>query len=67
MSEPTNRSVICPHPPALLATVMDFATTWVVVAGAATVHGLASFGFVVGPFVYLGYEKAWDCSRAALG
>jgi uncharacterized membrane protein len=43
-----------------IATVMDFTTTWVVVGDAATAAGLAAFGFVVGPFVYLGHEKAWD-------
>jgi uncharacterized membrane protein len=43
-----------------IATVMDFTTIWVVVGDAATAAGLAAFGFVVGPFVYLGHEKAWD-------
>gem|GEM_PF-5435155 len=38
----------------------DFASTWVVVGDAATAAGLTAFGFVVGPFVYLGHEKAWD-------
>jgi uncharacterized membrane protein len=43
-----------------VATVMDFTTLWVVVGDVATAVGLAAFGFVVGPFVYLGHEKAWD-------
>jgi uncharacterized membrane protein len=43
-----------------IATVMDFTTIWVVVGDPVTAVGLASFGFVVGPFVYLGHEKAWD-------
>jgi len=43
-----------------IATVMDFTTIWVVVGDAATAAGLAAFGFVVGPFVYLGHEKAWE-------
>jgi len=43
-----------------IATVMDFTTVWVVVGDAATAAGLAAFGFVVGPFVYFGHEKAWD-------
>jgi hypothetical protein len=25
-----------------------------------TAAGLAAFGFVVGPFVYYGHEKAWN-------
>jgi uncharacterized membrane protein len=43
-----------------VATVVDFTTIWVVVGDVATAVGLAAFGFVVGPFVYLGHEKAWD-------
>jgi uncharacterized membrane protein len=43
-----------------IATVVDFTTIWVVVGDVATAVGLAAFGFVVGPFVYLGHEKAWD-------
>jgi len=43
-----------------VATVVDFTTIWVVVGEVATAAGLAAFGFVVGPFVYLGHEKAWD-------
>ena len=26
----------------------------------ATAAGLSAFGFVLGPFVYLGHEKLWD-------
>jgi uncharacterized membrane protein len=43
-----------------LATVMDFATIYVFVGDLATAAGLSAFGFVVGPFVYWGHEKAWD-------
>jgi uncharacterized membrane protein len=43
-----------------LATAMDFTTLYVVVGDAITAAGLAAFGFVVGPFVYWGHEKAWD-------
>ena len=43
-----------------VATVVDFTTIWVVVGEVATAAGLAAFGFVVGPFVYYGHEKAWD-------
>ena len=43
-----------------IATVMDFTTIYVVVGDLATAAGLSAFGFVVGPFVYIGHEKAWD-------
>jgi uncharacterized membrane protein len=43
-----------------IATVMDFTATYVVVRDVATAAGLSAFGFVVGPFVYLGHEKVWD-------
>ncbi len=43
-----------------IATVMDFTTIYVVVGDLATAAGLSAFGFVVGPFVYLGHEKAWE-------
>jgi uncharacterized membrane protein len=43
-----------------IATILDFTTTYVVVRDVATAAGLSAFAFVVGPFVYLGHEKAWD-------
>jgi len=43
-----------------LATIMDFTTIYVFVGDLATAAGLSAFGFVVGPFVYWGHEKAWD-------
>jgi uncharacterized membrane protein len=43
-----------------LATIMDFTTIYVFVGNLATAAGLSAFGFVVGPFVYWGHEKAWD-------
>jgi len=43
-----------------VATVMDFTTTYIVIGDLATALGLSAFGFVVGPFVYLGHEMAWD-------
>jgi uncharacterized membrane protein len=43
-----------------IATAMDFTASYVVVGDLATAAGLAAFGFVVGPFVYWGHEKAWD-------
>jgi uncharacterized membrane protein len=43
-----------------IATVMDFAANYIVVRELSTAAGLSAFGFVVGPFVYLGHEMAWD-------
>jgi uncharacterized membrane protein len=43
-----------------VATVMDFTTNYVVVRDVATAAGLSAFGFVVGPFIYLAHEKAWE-------
>jgi uncharacterized membrane protein len=43
-----------------IATAMDFTTIYVVVGDLATAAGLSAFGFVVGPFVYLGHEMMWD-------
>jgi len=43
-----------------IATVVDFTANYVVVRDLATAAGLSAFGFFVGPFVYLGHEKAWD-------
>lgn len=43
-----------------IATIVDFTATYAVVGDFATAVGLSSFGFVLGPFVYLGHEMAWD-------
>jgi uncharacterized membrane protein len=43
-----------------IATAMDFTTTYIVIADAATAAALTAFGFVLGPFVYLGHELLWD-------
>lgn len=42
------------------ATTMDFTANYVVVGDFATAAALSAFGFVVGPFVYLGHEIVWD-------
>jgi uncharacterized membrane protein len=42
------------------ATTMDFTTTYLVVGDALTALTLSSIGFVIGPFVYIGHEMAWD-------
>jgi uncharacterized membrane protein len=43
-----------------LATTMEFATNYVVVRELGTAAALTAFGFVFGPFIYLGHEKAWE-------
>ncbi|MEW6438489.1 MAG: DUF2061 domain-containing protein [Pseudomonadota bacterium] len=43
-----------------IATTMDFSANYFVVRDVATAAGLSAFGFIVGPFVYYGHEKAWD-------
>jgi uncharacterized membrane protein len=43
-----------------IATIVDFTVNYAVVGDVATAAGLSAFGFVVGPFVYLGHERAWD-------
>lgn len=43
-----------------IATAMDFTTNYVVVGDVVTAAGLSAFGFVLGPFVYLGHEKLWE-------
>jgi uncharacterized membrane protein len=39
---------------------MDFTTTYLVIGDLATAAGLSAFGFVVGPFVYIAHERAWE-------
>jgi uncharacterized membrane protein len=43
-----------------LATTMDFTTNYVVVGDLAMAAALSASGFILGPFVYLGHEMAWD-------
>jgi uncharacterized membrane protein len=43
-----------------IATTIDFTTNFVVVGDLATAAALSASGFVLGPFVYLGHEMAWD-------
>jgi uncharacterized membrane protein len=43
-----------------IATVMDFTVNYVVVGDVVAAAGLSAFAFVVGPFVYLAHERAWD-------
>jgi uncharacterized membrane protein len=43
-----------------VASIVDFTATYVVVGDFVTAIGLTAFGLVLGPFVYLGHEMAWD-------
>jgi uncharacterized membrane protein len=43
-----------------VATTMDFSANYLVTGDIVAATVLSAFGFVVGPFVYLGHEKAWD-------
>jgi uncharacterized membrane protein len=47
-----------------IATVVDFTTNFVVVGDFVTAVGLSASGFILGPFVYWGHEKAWDRYRS---
>jgi uncharacterized membrane protein len=43
-----------------LASTMDFTANYLVEGDRATAVGLTAVGFVLGPFVYLGHEMAWE-------
>ena len=43
-----------------IATIVDFTTNYVVVGTVAEAVVLSATGFVFGPFVYYGHEKAWE-------
>jgi uncharacterized membrane protein len=43
-----------------MATIVDFTTNYVVVGTVAEAMILSATGFVLGPFVYYGHEKAWE-------
>jgi uncharacterized membrane protein len=44
----------------VIASTMDFATNYVVVRDVGSALILSASGFILGPFVYFGHEKAWD-------
>jgi uncharacterized membrane protein len=48
---------------------MDFTANFVVVGDVAQAAILSATGFVLGPFVYYGHEKAWEYfgARASAG
>jgi uncharacterized membrane protein len=43
-----------------IASAMDFTLNYVVVGDVASAVLLSATGFVLGPFVYYGHEKAWE-------
>jgi uncharacterized membrane protein len=44
----------------VIASTMDFATNYFVVRDIGSALLLSASGFILGPFVYFGHEKAWD-------
>jgi uncharacterized membrane protein len=48
----------------VFTTVTEFTTNYLVVGDAATAATLTAFGFVLGPFIYLGHEKVWELADA---
>jgi len=44
----------------VIASTMDFATNYFVVRDVGSALILSASGFILGPFVYYGHEKAWD-------
>jgi uncharacterized membrane protein len=42
------------------ATIFDFTANFVVVGNIAEAMLLSASGFILGPFVYYGHEKAWE-------
>jgi uncharacterized membrane protein len=43
-----------------IATIVDFTTNFVVVGNLTEATILSAAGFLLGPFVYYGHEKAWE-------
>ena len=44
----------------VIASTMDFATNYFVVRDVGSALLLSASGFILGPFVYFGHEKAWE-------
>ena len=44
----------------VIASTMDFATNYLVVRDVGSALILSASGFILGPFVYFGHEKAWE-------
>lgn len=43
-----------------IVTTLDFSSNYVVIGDVAAAAGLSAFAFVIGPFVYIGHELAWE-------
>lgn len=43
-----------------VVTTLDFSSNYMALGNAASAAALSAFGFVIGPFVYLGHEMAWS-------
>lgn len=43
-----------------VVTTLDFSTNYWVIGDAVAAAGLSAFAFVIGPFVYIGHELAWE-------
>ncbi|PWC31259.1 DUF2061 domain-containing protein [Azospirillum sp. TSO35-2] len=43
-----------------IVTTLDFSSNYMALGNAASAAALSAFGFVIGPFVYLGHEMAWS-------
>lgn len=43
-----------------VVTTLDFSSNYIALGDAAAAAGLSAFGFVIGPFVYIGHELAWE-------
>jgi uncharacterized membrane protein len=50
-----------------IASTMDFTLNYVVVGDFVTAVALSASGLILGPFVYLGHEMAWDHYAPPLG
>jgi uncharacterized membrane protein len=46
------------------ATIPDFTVNFLVIGDAAAAAGLSAYGFVIGPIIYFGHEKAWEVFAA---
>jgi uncharacterized membrane protein len=44
----------------VIASTMDFATNYLVVRDVGSALILSASGFILGPFVYFGHERAWE-------
>ncbi len=43
-----------------VVTTLDFSSNYIALGEVAAAASLSAFGFVIGPFVYIGHELAWE-------